>query len=115
MYEAPSIGLGMWWVLSNCQLSPGQSAGGLGALPVDVAQLVQRVDGQHHLSQVELSQLGWEAVLKAAQQSEEVPTSIVVHHQVLEGGGRGGGQESDGEGRGVPVPGPCLLPTSPWF
>lgn len=56
-----------------------------GGPPVDIAQLVQRVDGQDHLSQIELGQLGWEAVLKAAQQGEEISASIVVHHQVLEG------------------------------
>jgi hypothetical protein len=48
--------------------------------PVDIAQLMQRMDGQHHLSQVELGQLWWETVLKAAQQCEEVPSSIIVHH-----------------------------------
>ena len=47
---------------------------------MDVAQLMQRVDGQHHLGQVELGHLGRETVLKAAQQSEEVPSSVVVHH-----------------------------------
>lgn len=53
---------------------------------------MQRVDGQHHLGQVELGQLGREAVLEAAQQSEEVPSGIVVHHQILDGGGRGKNQ-----------------------
>lgn len=57
----------------------------LGAPPVDIAQLVQRVDGQNHLSQIELGQLRWEAILEAAQQCEEVPASVVVHHQVLKG------------------------------
>lgn len=85
-------------MLSKCQLSQSCQQGldgALGALwapPVDVTQLVQRVDGQHHLSQVELGQLGREAVLKAAQQSEEVPTGVVVHHQVLDGGGWGKNQ-----------------------
>lgn len=62
---------------------------------MDIAQLVQRVNGQHHLSQIELGQLRWEAVLKAAQQCKEIPASIVVHHQVLEGSGES--QESDSE------------------
>lgn len=56
-----------------------------GAPPVDIAQLVQGVDGQHHLGQIELGKLRREAVLKAAQQREEVPASVVIHHQVLEG------------------------------
>ena len=73
----------------SCQERLAKTAGALGAPPVDIAQLMQRVDGQHHLSQVELGQLGWEAVFKAAQQSEEVPSSGVIHHQVLDGGGWG--------------------------
>ena len=73
----------------SCQEGLAKTAEALGAPPVDVAQLMQRVNGQHHLSQVELGQLGREAVFKAAQQSEEVPSSVVIHHQVLDGGGWG--------------------------
>lgn len=78
---------------------------------MDVAQLMQRVDGQHHLGQVELGQLRWETVLKAAQQSEEVPSSIVVHHQILEGGGQG----ARIRWRGAPAPGTHLPPASQGF
>lgn len=94
-YEAPGTGLAHGECSANvdwpqsCQQGLGGAEGALQAAPVDVTQLVQRVDGQHHLGQVELGQLGREAVLKAAQESEEVPTSVVVHHQVLDGGGWG--------------------------
>lgn len=89
-------------------MGTGEGTGALRAPPVDVTQLVQRVDGQHHLSQVELGQLGREAVLKAAQQSEEVPTGVVVHHQVLDGGGEDKNQVE----KGTPAPGPHL-PVAP--
>lgn len=94
-YEALRTGLAHGECSANvdcaqsCQQGLVGAEGALQATPVDVTQLVQRVDGQHHLGQVELGQLGREAVFKAAQESEEVPTSVVVHHQVLDGGGWG--------------------------
>lgn len=94
-YEAPRTGLAHGECSANvdcpqsCQQGLVGAEGALQAIPVDITQLVQRVDGQHHLGQVELGQLGREAVLKAAQESEEVPTGVVVHHQVLDGGGWG--------------------------
>lgn len=42
------------------------------------------VDGQHHLSQVELGHLLRQPVLKLTEQSQQIPTHIVVHDQVLE-------------------------------
>lgn len=51
---------------------------------MDVVEQVNRVDGQDHLSQVELGHLLWKSVLKLTEQSQEVPTHIVVHDQVLE-------------------------------
>lgn len=51
--------------------------------PVDVVKLVNRVNGQDHLSQVELGHLLWQTVLKLTEQSQKIPTHIVVHDQVL--------------------------------
>lgn len=52
--------------------------------PVDVVQLVHRVDSQHHLGQVELGHLLGQPILKLAEQRQQVAAHIVVHDQVLE-------------------------------
>lgn len=54
------------------------------ASPVDVVKLVNRVDGQYHLSQIEFGHLLWQSILKLTEQSQKVTTHIVVHDQVLE-------------------------------
>ena len=48
-----------------------------------ITQSVDRVYGQDHLSQVKLGHVLWETVPKLAQQGQQVPPHIVVHHQVL--------------------------------
>lgn len=53
-------------------------------LPVYVVLLVYRVDGQHHLSHIELGHVLWETVLELTEQGQEVTAHIVVHHQVLQ-------------------------------
>lgn len=52
--------------------------------PVNIVQLVHRVDGQDHLRQVEFRHVLRQTVLKLAQQGQQVSTYIVVHHQVLQ-------------------------------
>lgn len=56
--------------------------------PVYVVQLVHRVDCQNHFCQVKLSHILRQAVLELAEQSQQIPTHIVVHHQVLQRGQR---------------------------
>lgn len=53
------------------------------AVPVHVAQFVDRVDGQDHLSQVELSHVLREPVTKLTEQSQQVAPYIIVHYQIL--------------------------------
>ena len=48
-----------------------------------VTQPVDRVNGHDHLSQVELSHVLSEPVSKLAEQSQQVPPNIVIHHQIL--------------------------------
>lgn len=50
-----------------------------------VVLLVDGVDGQHHLSHVELGHVLWETILKFTQQGQQVTAHVVVHHQVLGG------------------------------
>lgn len=52
--------------------------------PVDVVELVNGVDGQHHLSQVEPGHLLRQPVLELTEQSQQIPAHVVVHDQVLE-------------------------------
>lgn len=51
--------------------------------PVDVVQLVHRVDSQHHLCQVKFSHVLRQSVLELAEQSQQITADVVVHHQVL--------------------------------
>ena len=50
---------------------------------VHIAQLMQRMDGQHHLRHVEASHLLRQAVLELGQQRQQVTAAVVIHHQVL--------------------------------
>lgn len=52
--------------------------------PVDVVQLVHRVDRQNHLCQVKFSHVFRQAVLELAQQSQQITANVVVHHQILQ-------------------------------
>lgn len=51
--------------------------------PVDVVLLVDGVDGQHHLCHVELGHVFRKSILELAEQRQQVPAHVVVHHQVL--------------------------------
>lgn len=51
---------------------------------MDVVLLVDGVDGEDHLSHVELGHVLWETVLKLTEQSQQVPAHVVVHDQVLQ-------------------------------
>lgn len=49
-----------------------------------ITQPVDRVNGHNHLSQVELSHVLRDTVSKLTEQSQQVPTHVVIHHQVLQ-------------------------------
>lgn len=52
--------------------------------PVDIVELMHRIDCQNHLSQVKSGHVLWQTVLKLAEKSQEVTTHVVIHHQVLQ-------------------------------
>lgn len=67
------------------------------SLPVHITQSVDRVDGHDHLSQVELSHVLMDPVSKLTEQSQQVSSDIVIHHQILRvwmSKGNGRGEES---------------------
>lgn len=53
------------------------------SLPVYVTQLVNRVNGHDHLSQVELSHVLREPIAKLTEQRQQVTPYIIVHYQIL--------------------------------
>lgn len=57
-----------------------------GGLPVHVVELMDGVDGQHHLPDVEPRHVLREPVFELAEQGQQVAAHVVVHDQVLEGG-----------------------------
>lgn len=61
-------------------------------LPVYITQSVDGVNGHDHLGQVELSHVLRDPVSKLTEQSQQVPSYIVVHHKVLRKEEGGGGQ-----------------------
>jgi hypothetical protein len=50
---------------------------------VDVAQPVDRVDGQHHFGQVEFGHILGQPILKLGQERQQVTAAVIIHHQVL--------------------------------
>lgn len=52
-------------------------------IPVHISELVERVDGADHLSDVKYTHIFGKPVIELAKQSEQVTTDIVVHQQVL--------------------------------
>ena len=59
---------------------------GVVCIPVDVAELVNGVDGEDHLCSVEACHGLREVVLKLAEQRQHIATHVVVHHQILREG-----------------------------
>lgn len=50
---------------------------------MDVVLLVDGVDGEHHLSHVELGHVLRQTILKLTEQSQQVSAHVVIHHKVL--------------------------------
>lgn len=51
---------------------------------MDVVLLMDGVDGEYHLSHVELGHILRKSILKLTEQCQQVATHVVIHHQVLQ-------------------------------
>lgn len=55
----------------------------ISSLPVHITQSMDWVNGHNHLCQVELSHVLRDPILKFTEESQQVSTYIIIHHQVL--------------------------------